>query len=136
MYVCACLSLCVSVCACVYIRKSGCIITYVMIYHIYLVVERGSIYYLSPIDAHLWPRVQFQVDVIHLVRSTGAIVSNPHLHTVKSCPGKSRLIKNGHHMHSVMLAIVHSCKLKKFHLWCKLGWFSQRQLHILIVIPI
>ena len=47
-----------------------------------------------------WPRVQFQVDVIHLVRSTGAIMSNPHLHTVKSCPEKSR---PGHHMHSVML---------------------------------
>ena len=29
-----------------------------------------------------WPRVQSQVDVIHLVHSTGAIVSNPHLHTV------------------------------------------------------
>ena len=59
----------------------------------------------------LWPRVQSQVDVIHLVRSTGAIVSNPNLYTVKSCPEKSRPIKNGHHMHSVMLAIVHSYKL-------------------------
>ena len=39
-----------------------------------------------------WPRIQSQVDVIHLVRSTGAIVSNPHLHTVKSCPEKSRPI--------------------------------------------
>ena len=58
-----------------------------------------------------WPRVQSQVDFIHLVRSTGAIVSSPHLHTVKSCPEKSRPIKNGHHMHSVMLAIVHSYKL-------------------------
>ena len=55
-----------------------------------------------------WPRMQSQVDVIHLVRSTGAIVSNPHLHTVKSFPEKSRLIKNGDYMHSVMLAIVHS----------------------------
>ena len=44
-----------------------------------------------------WPRVQSRVDVIHLVRSTGAIVSNPHLHTVKSYPEKSRPIKNGHH---------------------------------------
>ena len=30
----------------------------------------------------LWPRVQSQVDVIHLVCSTGATVSNPHLYTV------------------------------------------------------
>ena len=59
----------------------------------------------------LWLKVQSQVDVNHLVRSTDAIVSNPHLHTVKSCPEKSRPIKNGHHMHSVMLAIVHSYKL-------------------------
>ena len=58
-----------------------------------------------------WPRVQSQVDVIHLVRFTGVIVSNPHLHTVKSCPEKSRPIKNGHHMYSIMLAIVHSYKL-------------------------
>ena len=30
-----------------------------------------------------WPRVQYQsqVDAIHLVRSTGAIVSDPHLNT-------------------------------------------------------
>ena len=58
-----------------------------------------------------WPRVQSQVDVIHLVCSTDAIVSNPHLHTVKSCPEKSRPIKNGDYMHSVMAAIVHSYKL-------------------------
>ena len=57
-----------------------------------------------------WPRVQSQVDVIHLVRSTGAIMSS-YLHTVKSRPEKSRPIKNRHHMHSVMLAIVHSYKL-------------------------
>ena len=42
-----------------------------------------------------WPRVQSQVDVIYLVCSTGAIVSNPHLDAVKSSPEKSRLIKNG-----------------------------------------
>ena len=58
-----------------------------------------------------WPRVQSQVDVIHLVCSTGAILSNPHLHTIKSCPEKGRSIKNGHHMHSEMLAIVHNYKL-------------------------
>ena len=38
----------------------------------------------------LWSRVHSQVDVIHLVRSTGAIMSDPHLHSVKSCPEKSR----------------------------------------------
>ena len=61
-------------------------------------------------------------------------MSNPHLHTVKNCPEKSRPIKNGHHMHSVMLTIVHSYKLdwKKINLWCELGWFLQRQSHILI----
>ena len=59
----------------------------------------------------LWPRIQFQVYVIHLVCSKGTIVSNPHLHTVKSCPEKNRLIKNGDYMHSVMVAIVHSYKL-------------------------
>ena len=31
-------------------------------------------------------------------------MSNPRLHTVKSCPEKSRPIKNGHHMHSVINA--------------------------------
>ena len=50
-----------------------------------------------------------QIDVIHL--ATGTIVSNLHLHTVKSCPEKSRPIKNGDYMHSVMVAIVHSYKL-------------------------
>ena len=59
----------------------------------------------------LWPRVQSQVDAIHLVRSKGAIVSSLHLHTVENCPEKSRLIKNGDYMHSVMAAIVHSYKL-------------------------
>ena len=52
-----------------------------------------------------WSRVRSQADVIHLVRSTGAIVSNPHLHSVKSCPWKSRPIKYGGKMHSVMIAI-------------------------------
>ena len=42
-----------------------------------------------------WSRVQSQVDVIHLVRSTGAIVSNLRLHSVKSCPEKSRPNKLG-----------------------------------------
>ena len=52
-----------------------------------------------------WLRVRSQVDVIHLVRSTGAMVSNPHLHSVKSCPEKSRPIKYGGQMHGVMTAI-------------------------------
>ena len=55
-----------------------------------------------------WSRVQSQVDVIHLVRSTGAIVSNPHLHSVKSCPEKSRPIKYGGPMHGIMIAIEYS----------------------------
>ena len=37
----------------------------------------------------LWPRAQSQVDVIHLVRSTGAIMSNPHLHTSKAALRKA-----------------------------------------------
>ena len=37
----------------------------------------------------LRPRVQSQVDVIHLLRSTGTIVSNPHLHTVKAALRKA-----------------------------------------------
>ena len=53
----------------------------------------------------LWSRVQSKVDVIQLVHSTGAIMSIAHLHSVKSCPEKSRLIKYGGWMHSVMIAI-------------------------------
>ena len=60
-----------------------------------------------------WSRVQSQVDVIHLVRSTGAIVSNPHLHSVKSCPEKSRPIKYEGQMHGVMIAIDYSYKLDR-----------------------
>ena len=45
-----------------------------------------------------------EVDATHLVCSTGAIVSIPHLHGVKSCPGKSRLIKCGDWMYIVMIA--------------------------------
>ena len=48
--------------------------------------------------------VQSQVDAIHLVRSTGAIVSNPHLHSVKSCPEKSRPIKYGGQMQLLNIA--------------------------------
>ena len=55
-----------------------------------------------------WSRVQSQIDAIHLVCSTGAIVSIPHLHSVKNCSEKSRPIKYGDWMHSVMIAIEYS----------------------------
>ena len=77
-----------------------------------------------------WSRVRSQVDVIHLVRSTGAIVSNLHLHSVKSCPEKSRPIKYGGQMHGVMIAIEYSYKLDRknyFTLWCELGRLLLRQ---------
>jgi len=45
--------------------------------------------YAGIIDSGL---VQSQVDAIYLVQSTDAILSIPHLHSVKSCPEKSRLI--------------------------------------------
>jgi len=48
-----------------------------------------------------------------LVRSTGAIVSNPHLHSVESCPEKSRPIKYGGPTHGVMIAIEYSYKLDR-----------------------
>ena len=60
-----------------------------------------------------WLRVQSQVDVIHLVCSTGAIVSNPHLHSVESCPEKSIPIKYGDQMHGLMIAIEYSYKLDR-----------------------
>ena len=50
-----------------------------------------------------WSRVRSQVDVIHLVRSTGAILSNPHLQSVESCPEKSRPIEYGSQMHGVII---------------------------------
>ena len=80
-----------------------------------------------------WSRVRSQVDVIHLVHSTGAIVSNPHLHSVKSCPEKSRPIKYGGQMHGVMIAIEYSYKLDRknyFNLWCELGRLLLRQSHM------
>ena len=40
-------------------------------------------------------------------------MSNPHLHSVKSCPEKSRLINFGDWMHSVMIAIEYSYKLDR-----------------------
>ena len=80
-----------------------------------------------------WSRVRSQVDVIHLVHSTGTIMSNPHLHSVKSCPVKSRPIKYGGQMHGLMIAIEYSYKLDRknyFNLWCELGQLLLRQSHI------
>ena len=77
-----------------------------------------------------WSRARSQVDVIHLVRSTGAIVSNPHVHNVKSCPEKSKPIKYGSQVHGVMIAIEYSYKLDRkdyFNLWCELGQLLLRQ---------
>ena len=51
-----------------------------------------------------WPRVQSQVDIIHFVRSTGAIVSNPHLHTVKAALRKGAIVSNPH-LHTVKAAL-------------------------------
>ena len=73
-----------------------------------------------------WSRVRSQVDVIHLVRST----TNPHLHSVKSCPEKSRPIKCGDQMHGLMIAIEYSYKLDRKKLRCELGWLLLRQSHI------
>ena len=58
-----------------------------------------------------WSSVQSQVDTIHLVRSTGTIMSNPHLHSIKSCLEKRRPIKYGGQMDGVMIAIEYSYKL-------------------------
>ena len=80
----------------------------------------------------LWSRVRSQVDVIHFVRSTGAIMSNSRLHSVKSCPEKSRPIKYGDQIHGVMIAIEYSYKQDRknyFNLWCELGWLLLRQSH-------
>ena len=80
-----------------------------------------------------WSRVRSQVDVIHLVRSTGTVVSNPHLHSVKSYPEKSRPIKYGGQMHGLMIAIDYSYKLDRksyVNLWYKLGQLLLRQSHI------
>ena len=83
-----------------------------------------------------WPRVRSQADVIHLVRSTGAIVSNPHLHSVESCSEKSRPIKHGGQLHGLMIAIEYSYKLDRknyFNLWCELGRLLLRQLHTYVM---
>ena len=40
-------------------------------------------------------------------------MSNPHLHSVKSCPEKSIPIKYGGQMHGVMIVIEYSYKLDR-----------------------
>ena len=49
-------------------------------------------------------RKQSQVDATHLVHSIGAIVLITHLHSVKSSPGKAKVIKYGDWMYIVMTA--------------------------------
>ena len=49
-------------------------------------------------------KVPFQADTIQLMHSTGAIVSIPHLHGVKICLQKSRLIKPGDWILSAMIS--------------------------------
>ena len=71
-----------------------------------------------------------QIDIIHLMRSTGAIMLNPHLHSVKSCPEKSRPIKYGGQMHGVMIAIEQAGQKNYFNVWCELGQLLLRQSHM------
>ena len=52
----------------------------------------------------------------------------------KSSPQKSRPLESGHRRHAVWIAIEYSYKLgqkSEFKFWCELGWFLQRQSHIL-----
>ena len=82
-------------------------------------------------------RVEFQVDNAQLVRSTGVKVSVMALQGRKSSPQKSRPLESGHRRHAVWIAIEYSYKLgqeSEFKFWCELGWFSQRQSHIVIKI--
>jgi len=52
-----------------------------------------------------WLTLQSKVDFIRLVHSTCTIMSNAHLHNVKSSPEKSKLIQYVNWMDSVMIAI-------------------------------
>ena len=55
----------------------------------------------------------------------------------KSSPQKSRPFESGHRRHAVWIAIEYSYKLgqkSEFKFWCELGWFLQRQSHILAII--
>ena len=53
-----------------------------------------------------WPRVQSQVDVIHLVCSTGTIMSNQHLHTALR---KQTNQEWASYAQCDAIAIVHTC---------------------------
>ena len=78
-------------------------------------------------------RVEFQVDNIQLVHSTGANVSVMVLQGRKSSPQKSRPLESGHRRHAVWIAIEYSYKLgqkNEFKFLCELGWFLQRQSHL------
>ena len=52
----------------------------------------------------------------------------------KSSPQKSRPLESGNRRHAVWIAIKYSYKLgqkNEFKFWCELGWFLQRQSHII-----
>ena len=99
-------------------------------------VKARSFIVMRPQWTQPWSRVQSQVDVIHLVRSTDTIMSNSHLHSVKSCLEKSRPIKYWDQMHGVMIVIEYSYKLdrKNINLWCELGRLLLRQSHIITLL--
>ena len=55
----------------------------------------------------------------------------------KSTPQKSRPLESGHRRYGVRLAIKYSYKLgqkNEFKFYCELGWFLQRQSHIVFAI--
>ena len=57
----------------------------------------------------------------------------------KSSPQKSRPLESGNRRHAVWIAIEYSYKLgqkNEFKFWCELGWFLQRQSHIIYVLKI
>ena len=68
------------------------------------------------------------------MRSTGVKVSVMALQGRKSSPQKSRPLESGNRRHAVWIAIEYSYKLgqkNEFKFWCELGWFLQRQSHII-----
>ena len=81
-------------------------------------------------------RVQSQVNAIHLVCSTGAIVSTPHLHSVKNCPENSGPIKYGDWNHSVMIAIVYTYKLSRKKLFMAQTRLVIAQTGTFVLLPI
>ena len=57
----------------------------------------------------------------------------------KSSPQKSRPLESGNRRHAVWIAIEYSYKLgqkNEFKFWCELGWFLQRQSHIVLILQI